>query len=282
MNDDEHLGATIRSALQARADRAPEALGLARGARTRLTLRRRRRVVVAAAGSAVVVIGGVALAGGWQAPNAVNGPQPVPASAGETPGATTEKVVVVPDVWGLPLAEAEQALTDAGLVVRVETAPFEVGCVSRPCPDAGDVAAQSPVPGHAAFAGSIVTLTVLVDSPLPDNGCELPHDADGDGDVDGDVLIPAERIPDCYFVGEEAQPHQVALYHCGVLPTTFLGERWEVPDEEVPFDETNAPAEFVGTGVMALLTWEQAVYRDDSGIKIAFVPAEQVQPGACL
>jgi hypothetical protein len=32
---------------------------------------------------------------------------------------------------------------------------------------------------------------------------------------------------------------------------------------------------------MGLLTWEQAVYRDDSGIKIAFVPAEQVHPATC-
>ncbi len=282
MNSDEDLGAKFRSALQARADKAPEASGLARGARTRMALRRRRRaVVVGAAASAVVVIGGVAVAGGWQAPNAANGPQPAPASADETPRVTTEEVVV-PDVFGRPQALATQVLADAGLVAEFETTTIIGACATSPCPDdPGDVVAQSPRAGTSVAPGSTVTLTVIAEDPPPDNACEVPHDTDGDGDVDGDTFVPAERVPDCYFVGEQAQPHEVTLYHCGVLPTTFLGERWEVPEEAVPFDGTNAPAEFVGTGVMGLLTREQAVYRDDSGIKIAFVPADEVDRLPC-
>lgn len=281
MRDDEQLGSAIRAALEARAQAAPGAAGLAAEARARLTRRRRTRAIASAVASVAIVIGGVAVWGVAQGPTASRGLNPAPATAGQTPDdGLPEGDVVVPDVWSMPEVTARQALTELGFAVDVKTTSIILGC-SRPCPDTGDVVAQSPVVGTMLPVGSTVEITVIVADAPGANSCQMPHDTDGDGDVDGGAFIPADRVPDCYFVGEQAAPHDVALYHCGVLPTTFLGQRWAVPEGEEPFDETNARPEFVGTGVMGLLTPEEAVYRDASGIKIAFVPASDVPPVPC-
>jgi beta-lactam-binding protein with PASTA domain len=62
-------------------------------------------------------------------------------------------LVDVPNVKRKSLAEAQQILTDAGFVVKVEKAPFNLGL--------NIVAAQNPGSGKKAQPGTTVTVTVL-------------------------------------------------------------------------------------------------------------------------
>lgn len=72
---------------------------------------------------------------------------------------------------------------------------------------------------------------------------------------------------------------EVMLHHCGFNPITIRGDAWEVPEEVGPFDATNAPAEWVGRGII-----ERAVdgaslhYMDESGITLEFVPDDGRDP----
>lgn len=63
----------------------------------------------------------------------------------------TQETVTVPDVVGMPRADAEKALRDAGLEVE----SVAVGGVSE---DIGDVFAQAPASGSTVPKGSIVTV----------------------------------------------------------------------------------------------------------------------------
>lgn len=71
----------------------------------------------------------------------------------------------------------------------------------------------------------------------------------------------------------------VTLYHCGVDPIVFRGRRWVVPDP--PFDATNAPEEFAGTGIFKQRSSIDAVYFDDSGEAIRFEASEDWEPPPC-
>jgi hypothetical protein len=76
--------------------------------------------------------------------------------------------------------------------------------------------------------------------------------------------------------------HVVTLYHCGVNPTKFDGRTWVVPEEQVPFDELDAPASFVGRGTMVKVQDDKALYVDESGIEIIFRPENQVPDSFCM
>jgi hypothetical protein len=66
-----------------------------------------------------------------------------------------------------------------------------------------------------------------------------------------------------------------------VNPTKFDGRTWAVPEEQVPFDELDAPASFVGRGTMVKVQDDKALYVDDSGVEIVFRPDNQVAATVC-
>ena len=67
--------------------------------------------------------------------------------------------------------------------------------------------------------------------------------------------------------------HEINLYHCGVEPTRFERRLWRA--KPVPFDETNKPEDFRGTGTMTLVSKDEARFVDESGATIDFVPVEE-------
>jgi hypothetical protein len=71
----------------------------------------------------------------------------------------------------------------------------------------------------------------------------------------------------------------VSLNHCGFDPLKHHGQTWEVPHP--PFDGTNAPRSWNGTGTVILLTADQLRYRDTSGIEVGFVPDDGKAPSPC-
>lgn len=73
---------------------------------------------------------------------------------------------------------------------------------------------------------------------------------------------------------------QVELYHCGFEPLAYRGKIWEVPEPE-PFDSTNAPASWKGKGTVTTVTETRLLYRDESGVEVAFVPDDGVPPPPC-
>jgi hypothetical protein len=72
---------------------------------------------------------------------------------------------------------------------------------------------------------------------------------------------------------------EVGLWHCGIDAITFEDRRWEVPDDEQPFDGTNAPESFAGRGQVERVSPEELRYRDDSGIELRFIPDNGSDPG---
>lgn len=73
---------------------------------------------------------------------------------------------------------------------------------------------------------------------------------------------------------------KVSLTHCGVAPLQHRDRTWEVPDPP-PFDGTNVPEAWTGSGTIVQLTPAQLRYRDSSGIKINFVPDDGIAPSPC-
>jgi hypothetical protein len=71
----------------------------------------------------------------------------------------------------------------------------------------------------------------------------------------------------------------VELYHCGVVPFSFGEERWV--SDPPPFDATNAPADFTGTGTIELVTYRKAIYTDSSGAEIQLRADEEWEPPPC-
>jgi hypothetical protein len=71
----------------------------------------------------------------------------------------------------------------------------------------------------------------------------------------------------------------VTLYHCGIDPLKYNGQTWEVPNP--PFDATNRPQTWRGTGKVIALTTEHLRFRDDSGIVVEFVPDDGKPPPIC-
>jgi len=72
-----------------------------------------------------------------------------------------------------------------------------------------------------------------------------------------DIAIPAQR----------PQEVAVSLYHCGVNPLVYEGEKYEVVDP--PFDGTNAPSTFSGLGTVSRHRLELH-YRDRAGATLVF------------
>lgn len=73
----------------------------------------------------------------------------------------------------------------------------------------------------------------------------------------------------------------VTLYHCGVDPVSFDGQRWRA--DPVPFDATNAPERFTGHGWIRRVDADTAIWADAvGGITIRFAPLEpDYQPPPC-
>lgn len=71
---------------------------------------------------------------------------------------------------------------------------------------------------------------------------------------------------------------EVVLWHCGIGSITVDDRRWEVPNEEEPFDGTNAPASFAGSGTIERVGPDELRYLDDSGVVLRFVPDDGVEP----
>ena len=71
---------------------------------------------------------------------------------------------------------------------------------------------------------------------------------------------------------------EVSLWHCGIETITVNDRRWEVPNDEEPFDGTNAPESFAGTGTIEQAGPDVLRYTDDSGIQLRFVPDDGTDP----
>ncbi|MBB2903341.1 hypothetical protein FHR75_004183 [Kineococcus radiotolerans] len=76
----------------------------------------------------------------------------------------------------------------------------------------------------------------------------------------------------------DSVPVQVSLYHCGVEPLVLDDTTWEVP--QPPFDGTNAPASFTGSGSV-VRDGKVLRYTDEAGALLTFVPDDGVQRPLC-
>jgi hypothetical protein len=88
--------------------------------------------------------------------------------------------------------------------------------------------------------------------------------ADDDLCVDVEVAQPPESPP----APAREDDHLLELWHCGILPTTFLGETWAA--EPAPFDQTNAPVGAT-TGTITALDDDEARYVGSDGSVVRFV-----------
>lgn len=73
---------------------------------------------------------------------------------------------------------------------------------------------------------------------------------------------------------------RVELWHCGVWLQGYPRGMWET--KHPPFDATNAPESFTGTGTARVVRKDRLVYRDDGGQRILFVPGDRVPPVVCM
>jgi hypothetical protein len=96
------------------------------------------------------------------------------------------------------------------------------------------------------------------------------------------ALGPAGCVSGCESAPppEDAPRVVVSLGHCGVDPLTFDGQVWEAGPATL-FDQTNAPTEWVGSGVVTRPTPSELVFRDDSGIEVRFAPRVSEQRRTC-
>lgn len=70
----------------------------------------------------------------------------------------------------------------------------------------------------------------------------------------------------------------VGLNHCGLDALEHAGRRWEVPEDEEPFDGTNKPESFVGNGVVEPKGEDELSYTDESGVVLRFLPENPEEP----
>ncbi len=161
-----------------------------------------------------------------------------------------DSVQVLPETWtSVPYwhsPSAQHPPTVPGLNIGTHD-------VWRPDAAAGEIVGLRPTSGTVLPVGSTVTL-----------------------------LIQTDRMP----LGQVDADHRITTWHCGINPTTFAGRTWEVP-WPTPFDGTNAPRPFndpppgeafTGHGSMELVAEDRAVYTDDGGVRLTFLPAGT--PGA--
>ena len=82
----------------------------------------------------------------------------------------------------------------------------------------------------------------------------------------GAVAVPTTVPAGAGESGVEVAEVEVLLYHCGFEPIEALGRTWIV--EPAPFDETNAPADFAGAGVLTANDDGTATYLDNGGREV--------------
>lgn len=77
---------------------------------------------------------------------------------------------------------------------------------------------------------------------------------------------------------EPTSQAEVTLWHCGIETITFEDRKWEVPNDEEPFDGTNAPSSFAGRGAIERVSADELRYVDQSGVILRFVPDDGTDP----
>ena len=96
-------------------------------------------------------------------------------------------------------------------------------------------------------------------------------------DTAGTAEVDDEDRPSPSEVAAPGSRAVVTLWHCGIEPLDHDGRTWEVPLGQQPFDATNAPEKFLGTGTVAPDGPGALLYTDDSGIELRFEP-EDTEP----
>ena len=102
---------------------------------------------------------------------------------------------------------------------------------------------------------------------------EAPMGRVGDWDV-----ATLDQLADAAAAEPPPGTAEVTLWHCGIEPIAYEGRTWEVPNDEEPFDATNAPASFAGRGDVERVGPEELRYTDESGVVLRFVPDDGTEP----
>ncbi len=139
-----------------------------------------------------------------------------------------------------------------------------------------------------AIAGAGVTVTLALAGCVTDqNPGSTPAKQAGGTDVKTRPSAPVSRQPTAASVAPPLQGKQrVRLWHCGVRLVGYPRGTWEM--KHPPFDETNAPASFTGTGTARVVdgrgahdNFDRLVYLDNGGQRLVFVPGDLVPPVHC-
>ncbi len=100
-----------------------------------------------------------------------------------------------------------------------------------------------------------------------------------------DGLMTARRPVAAQPPPRQAEAH-VSLWDCGIRLQGYPRNMWKM--ERPPFDATNAPDSFTGTGTVrvidgggALDNADRLVYRDNGGQRLVFVPGRLVPSVVC-
>lgn len=89
----------------------------------------------------------------------------------------------------------------------------------------------------------------------------------------------AGTLPALFAAADEpTDSAEVTLSHCGIETIMFDDRRWEVPNDEEPFDGTNAPTTFAGAGTIERVNSDELRYVDESGVVLRFVPDDDTEP----
>lgn len=145
---------------------------------------------------------------------------------------------------------------------EVEVTDAEIVLVTVP---SWDDSGTYLVPGYRFTAADESRPTVPA---VTDDVLEPPPDEPAANEAP--QTLPAEAPAGTTNAGA---PVEVALYHCGFEELRHGDRRWVV--EDPPFDETNAPPEFVGKGTFAPDDTGQGVYTDESGIAVTFTAVDE-------
>jgi hypothetical protein len=207
------------------------------------------------------------------------------AAEGVEPPAATEP----PDapVSDEPAVEEQPLVTDP-LSNEVEVTDAEIVLVTVP---SWDESGAYLVPGYRFTAADesrptvpAVTDDVLEPPPAaetPVEPGELPQPAETPGVAGGGSPGNPGSGSTRGSSGGSGEVVNVSLWHCGFDELRHGDRRWVV--EDPPFDETNAPTQFVGKGTFTVdPAGGTAVFTDDSGIAVTFIAVdEDWEPPLC-
>ena len=137
-----------------------------------------------------------------------------------------------------------------------------------------------------AGAGVMAALALVGCVADQDSGSMPTKDMDG-MKVEARPDAPVSQEPADASVAPPLQARaHVQLWHCGVWLRGYPRGMWEL--KHPPFDATNAPASFTGTGTASVVDGggaddnrDRLVYRDNGGQRLVFVPGDQVPPVHC-